>query len=69
MGKGEYFGEQTLINDNVRTTTAKAVTDVVLLSLDRENLHTILGNNLQLVLYKNSIKIAFARSQTLKWLN
>ena len=63
LGKGEYFGEQALLYDCRRTATVVADGDVVCLSLSRADLKDIFGDSFQILLYKNSARRAFDRSE------
>lgn len=65
MGKGDFFGEQALLYDSVRTATIRAMVNAKCLSIDRENLQLALGENLQHIIYKNSLVIALERSKML----
>ena len=65
MGKGDFFGEQSLLYNCERTATIRAINDVICLSLDRTTLQNTLGSQLQHVIYKNSIKIACEKSEAL----
>ncbi|OMJ91623.1 hypothetical protein SteCoe_5769 [Stentor coeruleus] len=65
MNKGDYFGEQALYYGSMRKATVTAAEDVTLLALGRENLVECLGASLQLVIYKNSMKIAFSNNEYL----
>ncbi|OMJ74577.1 hypothetical protein SteCoe_26476 [Stentor coeruleus] len=69
MNKGDYFGEQALYYGSMRTATVTAAEDVILLALGRENLVECLGASLQLVIYKNSMRIAFKKNEYLSRLN
>jgi cGMP-dependent protein kinase len=62
MTKGDYFGEQALLYNCLRTATIEAVSTVICVSIDRESLSNALGSQLQQVIYKNSIKIAIEKS-------
>lgn len=68
LGRGEFFGEQALLYDTARTATVTALTKVKVLSLGRENLIQVLGNELQHLLYRNSQRIALGKSKYLKCL-
>lgn len=67
--KGEYFGEQALIYNSPRTATCVAVTHVTCLCIDRENLNTALGSQLQAIIYKNSQSITIEKSEILSKLS
>lgn len=62
MRKGDYFGEQALLYNTVRTATVVSDDTVKLLSIGRDQLAEVLGQSLQQVLYKNTLRIAFDRS-------
>lgn len=66
LGKGEYFGEQSLLYDTKRTATVIALNNVELLSLGRENLVKVLGGHLENIIYKNSLRIALEKSEYFK---
>jgi cGMP-dependent protein kinase len=65
MRKGDYFGEQALLYNTVRTATVTADDTVRVLSIGREQLAEVLGQSLQQVLYRNTLRIAFDRSDFL----
>lgn len=69
MNKGDYFGEQALYYGSPRTATVTAAEDVTLLALGRENLVECLGASLQLIIYKNSMRIAFKKNELLSKLS
>lgn len=62
MGKGDYFGELALLNDSKRSATVTAVGDVKLVSISREALVEVLGNDLEDVLYRNTQRMALSKS-------
>ncbi|CAG9317455.1 unnamed protein product [Blepharisma stoltei] len=65
LGHGEFFGEQALLYDTVRTATVIAISKVKVLSIGRESLQKVLGGELQQLLYRNSQRIALNQSKTL----
>ena len=69
LGKGDYFGEQALIHSTPRTATVIAGSDIVLVSIGRDCLVSVLGDQLETILYHNSILIAIDKSLILKSLN
>ena len=66
---GEYFGEQALLYNTLRTATVTAVRRVKVLCLGREMLRIVLGDLLQHSLYKNSLRIAFDKEPCLQGLS
>jgi CRP-like cAMP-binding protein len=66
MEQGEYFGEQAILYGSRRTATVAAKGDAICLSIEGEQLTKILGNNLQQVLYINTVKIAIEKDRTLQ---
>ena len=56
--KGEFFGEQGLLNNSLRVETIAAATDLVLISIGRSRLNEVLGNHLEFILFRNSQRIA-----------
>ena len=68
LAAGEYFGEQALLYDTMRTATVTALETVELLSLGREDLVRVLGGHLENIIYKNSLRIAFEKSEYFKHL-
>ncbi|CAG9313369.1 PKG_10 [Blepharisma stoltei] len=65
MARGDYFGEQALLYNCVRTASIVAVTDVKCVAIGREKLTKALGNHLQQVIYQNTKRIAMDGSQIL----
>ena len=65
MHKGEYFGEQALLYNTLRTATVTAEDTVRVLSVGREQLVEVLGTSLQQLLCKNSLRIAFDQNDHL----
>jgi cGMP-dependent protein kinase len=66
MAKGSFFGEQALLNNCVRTATIVALTDVKILSIGRNLIVKVLGDNLEQVLLRNTIFVSFTKSQVFK---
>jgi cGMP-dependent protein kinase len=62
LGPGEYFGEQALIYKSLRTASVDAIGNVILLSLNSKELENLLGNELEYVIYKNSVRISIEKS-------
>jgi cGMP-dependent protein kinase len=62
MSKGEFFGEQALLYDTVRTATVTALSEIKCISISREMLVEVLGHRLQDIIYHNSIRMALERS-------
>ena len=69
MGKGEFFGEQALLYGGIRTATITTADSVKLVSIGRSDLQNVLGSQLLQVIYRNSLRIALDRSETLRKLN
>ncbi|OMJ84878.1 hypothetical protein SteCoe_13936 [Stentor coeruleus] len=66
LTKGDFFGEQALLYGSTRTATVTAMDEVVCVCLNREELATTLGASLQFIIYKNSMRIAFDKNESLK---
>ena len=62
MNKGDFFGEQALLNHCVRTATIIAKTDVKIICLGRNAIIKALGDNLESILYRNTIRMTFLKS-------
>lgn len=69
MNRGDYFGEQALLYNCVRTASIVAASDVKCVAIGREKLTKALGNHLQQIIYQNSKRIAMDSSQTLSKLS
>lgn len=69
MYKGDFFGEQALLYNCQRTATISAITDVECLSLSRYALDEVLGNHLEKILYRNSLKFSLEKSMILSMLD
>ena len=69
MFAGDFFGEQALLYNSVRTATITSVTEVKCIAIGRERLGKVLGNQLQHILYQNTKRIALEKSEILKLLN
>ena len=65
MGRGDFFGEQALLYNSVRTASIVAVSDVKCVALGRDRLTKVLGSQLQQILYQNSKRMALDRSENL----
>ena len=65
MRKGEYFGEQALLYNTTRTATITADNTVSVLSIGRDQLVEVLGRSLQQILSRNTLRIAFDKSESL----
>lgn len=66
MEKGDYFGEQALLYNSVRTATITAIDNVTCLTIDRTELTSLFGTSLQLILHKSTQRIAFEKNAYLK---
>ena len=69
LGKGEFFGEQALLYGGVRTATVCATNTVQCISIGRQDLQDALGTNLLQVIYRNSLRISFDQSDSLRKLS
>lgn len=66
LNKGSYFGEQALYYSLTRTASVIAAEDVTLLALGQQSLKECLGDNLPLIIYRNSVQIAFSKSENMR---
>ncbi|CAG9323317.1 unnamed protein product [Blepharisma stoltei] len=69
MYRGDFFGEQALLYNCVRTASVSAVDDVKCVAIGRERLTKALGNHLQDIIYQNTKRMAIDMSETLRQLN
>ena len=69
MFAGDFFGEQALLYNSVRTATITAVTELKCTAIGRDRLSKVLGNQLQHILYQNTKRIALEKSERLSNLN
>ena len=63
MYKGDSFGEQALYYNTVRGATVKVLDNVVCLALGRDTVTKILGDQVQIVTFRNIQKWAFDKSE------
>ncbi|CAG9332057.1 unnamed protein product [Blepharisma stoltei] len=68
-GRGDYFGEQSLLYNCLRTASITAITPVKCVAINREKLKNALGEQLQSILYINSQRIALEKSEVFSKLN
>lgn len=68
MRKGDYFGEQALLTNSIRTATVVAFEDIRLLSISRNQLTEVLGNSLQKIIYRNTQRMSLEQSPSLRQL-
>ena len=69
MRKGDYFGEQALLTNSIRTATVVAYEEVRLLSISRNQLTEVLGSSLQRIIYRNTQRMSFEQSPSLSQLS
>lgn len=65
MGRGDFFGEQALLYNSVRTASIVAVTDAKCVAIGRDRLTKVLGTQLQQIIYQNSKRMSLDRSEVL----
>ena len=61
LGKGEYFGEQSIIRKKNQLISVIARCTTTLLCFTKDTLLKVFGQSLEMVLYLNTIRIAFAK--------
>ena len=69
MNRGDFFGEQALLYNSVRTASIVAITDVKCVAIGRDRLSKVLGTQLQQIIYQNSKRMALDRSEVLNKLD
>ena len=62
MTKGNFFGEQALLNNCVRTATVTTVIDSKMISIGRNTILKVLGSNLEQILFRNTIRMSLEKS-------
>lgn len=62
MHPGDFFGEQALLYNSPRTASVTTMGEVKCLAIGRQRLKKVLGSQLQQVMYRNSIRMAFERN-------
>jgi cGMP-dependent protein kinase len=67
--KGDYFGEQALLYNSVRTATVTAIDEVHCLAIGRESLNEVLGDQFATIIYRGSINIALENDEILSKLH
>jgi cAMP-binding proteins - catabolite gene activator and regulatory subunit of cAMP-dependent protein kinases len=65
MYKGDSFGEQALYYNTTRGATVKALDNVICLALGRDTITKILGDQVQIVTFRNVQKWALEKSEPL----
>lgn len=65
LSKGDSFGEQALYYKTVRSCSVKADTEVRCLALGRDVLTQILGDQIQVIAFKNMMRWAFEKNRKL----
>lgn len=65
MSKWDSFGEQALYYKTERSCTVKAETEVKCLALGRDVLTQILGDQIQVITFKNTMRWAFEKNRKL----
>lgn len=65
MTKGDSFGEQALYYKTVRSCSVKADTEVKCLALGRDVVTKILGDQIQVIVFKNTMRWAFEKNRKL----
>lgn len=68
MNKGDSFGEQALYYNTVRGATVKAVDEVICLALGRDTLTKVLGDQVQVITFRNLQKWAIEKDEMLSQL-
>lgn len=66
FSKGDYFGEQALMYQAKRRATCTAAGKVLVISIARADLIKALGQGLEKIVYKNTLRIAFSKSTYVK---
>jgi cGMP-dependent protein kinase len=69
MVKGDSFGEQALYYKTTRGATVKALEPTICLALGRDTLTKILGDQVQIITFRNVQKWAFEKNPLLSQLS
>ncbi len=63
LKEGEYFGENGLMQEGqVRSMSVVADRETILLSLGRDSVNRVLGNNIQVIIFRNKIRNILAKN-------
>ena len=65
LNEGDYFGEQSLLNENIRTATITAIEKVTLICFERSDLERIFGYPFLKIIYRNSQTYALSKDRLL----
>lgn len=68
LGKNDYFGEQALLQNHIRTATITALETTSCLSINSEGLYSALGSHLQEIIHINTQRMAIDEDQLLRQL-
>ena len=69
MSKGDSFGEQALYYKSVRSCSVRAINEVQCLALGREMAQKILGDQIQVITFKNLMKWGLEKNKRLSKLS
>ena len=69
MSRGDFFGDQALLYNSVRTASVVANVDVKCVAIGRDRLTKVLGTQLQQIIYQNSKRMSLDKSEVLSKLD